>query len=146
MSAVDLLLVRLKRVRKTGPASWRADCPNGHEHARGSLAVTEADDGRVLLHCFACSDTPGILAAAGLEASDLFPERIKDTSPEGRRRARQAFKQSGWAAALGVLSREATVVGCAAGMLRQGRALSPEDDARLTMAMQRIDDARAVLT
>ncbi|HKZ10392.1 MAG TPA: hypothetical protein VJL61_06770 [Rhodanobacteraceae bacterium] len=146
MSAVDLLLVRLQRVRKTGPASWRADCPNGHEHARGSLSITEGDDGRVLLHCFACSDTPGILAAAGMEASDLFPERIKDQTPEGRRRARQAFKQSAWAAALGVLSREATVVACAAGMLRQGHALTAEDDSRLTLAMQRIDDARAVLT
>jgi hypothetical protein len=140
------LLSRLQRVRKTGPNSWRADCPNGHQHARGSLAITETEDGTVLVHCFACTDVRGILDATGLQLADLFPERIKDTSPEGRRRARQAFKQGAWAAALGVLSREATVVGCAAGMLRQGHALTPEDDTRLTLAMKRIDDARAVLT
>lgn len=143
MSA-DLLLSRVHNVRRSGDG-WRADCPNGHSKARSSLAVTQADDGRVLLHCFACNDTPGILAATGLEVADLFPERIRDPSPEARHRARQAFKQAGWMAALGVLMREATVVLIAAGMLRQGHALSGEDDARLALAMQRIEDARAVL-
>ena len=143
---VDVLLPRLERVRSTGPTSWRADCPNGHQHAHGSLAITEAADSTVLLHCFACGDTAGILGAVGLAVGDLFPGRIKDPSPEGRRRAREAFKRNGWAAALGVLSREATVVLCAAGMLRQGHALAPDDDNRLTLAMQRIDSARSVLS
>lgn len=144
MSA-DLLLSRLQHVRGTGPASWRANCPNGHQHARGSLAITVADDDRILLTCFACHDTPAILAAVGLELADLYPERIKDTSPEARQRAREAFKRDGRRAALGVLSRECLVVLAAAGMLRQGLALTADDDNRLTLAMQRIDDARAVL-
>ncbi|MGH8146477.1 MAG: hypothetical protein ACREPY_09095 [Rhodanobacteraceae bacterium] len=144
MSA-DQLLTRLHGVRKTGPASWRADCPNGHQHARGSLAITEADDGRILLTCFACHDTPAVLAALGLELADLYPERIKDPTPEGRRRAREAFKHSAWAAALRVLEREATVCIVATGMLRAHLALTRDDDARLAMAMQRIADARAVL-
>lgn len=139
------LLSRLHGVRTTGAASWRADCPNDHQHARGSLSVTVADDGRLLLHCFACGDVRGILAAVGLELGDLFPERIRDPSPEARQHARDAFKRSAWSAALRVLSREATVVGCAAAMLRQGDALTADDDARLIVAMQRIDDARAVL-
>lgn len=143
MSAAALLS-RLENVQRSGPG-WRANCPNGHAKARGSLSVAQADDGRVLLHCFACSDTPGILAAIGLEAADLFPERIRDPSPEARHRARETFKQAGWKAALGVLVREATVVLIAAGMLRQGHALSGEDDARLSLAMMRIEDARAVL-
>lgn len=144
MSA-ELLLSHLHNVRATGPNAWRADCPNGHQHARGSLAVTVGDDGRVLLYCFACNDVQGILGAVGLELADLFPERIKDPSPEARQRAREAFKRNAWAAALRVLSREATVVLAAAGMLRQGRALTAEDDARLTLAMQRIDGARELL-
>jgi hypothetical protein len=143
MSA-DILLSRLEHVRRSGDG-WRADCPNGHAKARGSLAIKEANDGTVLLHCFACSDVHGILSAVGLEVADLFPERIKDTSPEARQRAREAFKRSAWAAATGVLSRETTVVLAAAGMLRQGQPLSTEDDARLTLAMQRIDDARGLL-
>lgn len=140
------MLSRLERVHKTGPASWRADCPNGHQRARGSLAITAADDGRLLLNCFACSDTPGILAAIGLELADLFPERIRDPSPEGRRQAREAFRRSAWKSALGVLAAETTVVAAAAGMLRQHVPLSSYDDARLTLAMQRIDSARSVLS
>jgi hypothetical protein len=144
-SPIDQLLARLERVKQTGPGQWIARCP-AHQDKSPSMSVKQCDDGTILLHDFAGCSPSDILAAVGLELRDLFPERIKDTSPEGRRRARQAFKQGAWAAALGVLSREATVVGCAAGMLRQGHALTPEDDTRLTLAMQRIDDARAVLT
>lgn len=141
----DMLLSRLSHVRKSGPASWRAGCPCGHQRADGELSITEADDGRILLHAFCGHSAAEVLGAIGLELVDLYPERIRDVSPEGRARARAEAKRSGWAAALRVLSREATVVLCAAGMLRQGRALSADDDARLSLAMERIDDARAVL-
>ena len=144
MSA-QVLLERLQNVRKNGDG-WRCDCPNGHSKAKGSLAVTESSDGVTLAHCFACGDVQGILSAVGLTVSDLFPKRIRDPSPEGRQRTREAFQRNGWRAALGVLSREATVVLCAAGMLRQGTALSREDDARLSLAMHRIDSAREVLS
>lgn len=145
MSA-DILLARLRHVRSTGPASWRADCPNRHQHARGSLAITQTGDGCILLHCFACGDVHGILAAIGLEIADLFPERIKDPSPEARQRAREAFKRDGWRAALGVLGRESTCVLVAAGMLARGETLSANDHQRLNLAKQRIEDARVVLT
>lgn len=143
----ELLLSHLQHVRKSGPDSWRADCPNPvHQHgAHGGLSITATSDGTLLLKCFSCGDVRAILAALGLELADLFPERIKDTSPEGRQRAREAFRRSGWAAALRVLSREATVVLAAAGMLRQGHALTADDEGRLRLAMQRIEDARAVL-
>lgn len=139
------LLARLSRVHQSGPGAWRADCPNGHEHARGTLSIKEADDGRVLIHCFACGDTPGILAAVGLELADLFPERIRDPSPEGCRKAREAFRRSSWDAALRVLSRESTVVLIVASDLQQGRALADADAARLAEACQRIEAARDML-
>ena len=144
MSA-DILLSRLQHVRSTGPASWRADCPNSHAKARGSLSITQAEDGRVLLHCFACSDVHGILSAVGLELADLFPERIKDPSPEARQRAHEAFKRKGWAAALRVLSREACVVNAAAGWLRQRKPLTDDDYNRLVLACERIDCSREAL-
>lgn len=140
-----VLLGRLEGVHRSGNG-WRADCPNGHAKARGSLSIAQADDGRVLLHCFACADVYGILSTVGLELADLFPARIRNPSPEARQRAQDGFKRSSWAAALRVLSREATIVGCAAGMLRQNHALAAEDESRLTVAMQRIDDARVLLT
>lgn len=138
------ILSRLDGVRQHGN-SWRADCPNGHGKARGSLSITEADDGRVMLHCFACHDTPGILGALGLEMADLFPERIKDPSPEGRRKASEAFKQHSWRAAMGVLAREATVVAIAAQDMIGGRVLPAPDHDRLRVAEQRIQLAREVL-
>lgn len=138
------LLTRLEGVRRSGDG-WRANCPNGHAKARGSLSITEADDGRILLSCFACHDTPAILGTLGLELADLFPERIKDPSPEARQRAREAFKRSAWAAALGVLGREAGVVLLAARDMLAGKALPAGDVERLALAEDRIARAREVL-
>jgi hypothetical protein len=143
MSA-NLLLSRLHGLRQHGSA-WRADCPNGHNKARRSLSVTEVDDGRVMLHCFACNDTPGILRALGLEMADLFPEPIKDTSPEARKAAAEAFKRNAWRAALGVLNREATLVLIAANDMQAGNVLPETDVVRVRLAAQRIAQAREVL-
>ncbi|MEW9624691.1 hypothetical protein [Rhodanobacter geophilus] len=139
-----MLLSRLEGVRRSGDG-WRANCPNGHAKARGSLSVTEADDGRILLSCFACHDTPAILGTLGLELADLFPERIRDPSPEARQRARDAVKRSAWSAALGVLGREAGVVLLAARDMLAGKALPPGDVERLALAEDRIARAREVL-
>lgn len=143
-SPMDRLSPLLRNLRKYG-TGWRADCPNGHDRARGSLSITEADTGAVLMRCFACHDTRGILAAMGLELADLFPERIKDPSPEARKAAHEAFKRNGWAAALGVLAREATVVEIAAHDLTDNKTLNEVDHARLLLACERIHGAREVL-
>ncbi|MBS0456759.1 MAG: hypothetical protein JSS44_05455 [Proteobacteria bacterium] len=143
---IDRLLPLLRDVRAVSRDSWRADCPNGHQRLKDSLAITEASDGRILLHCFACNDVRGILAVVGLTSADLFPGRIRDPSPEARASAREAFKRSAWRAALGVLAREATVIACAAGMIRQGQVLSADDDERLAQAIERIHTAREVLS
>lgn len=140
-----VLLSRLEGVRQHGKG-WRANCPNGHNKTKGSLSIACADDGRVLMHCFACHDVQGILSAVGLELSDLFPERIRDPSPEARQRAQQAFMASGWKAALGVLGREATIVEIAAHDLAEGHALAEADHDRLLTACERIHAAREVLT
>lgn len=139
-----LLLSRLQGVRHHG-TGWRADCPNGHGKARGSLSIAEADDGRILLSCFACHDTPAILRKLGLELADLFPVRIKDPSPKARRAAVEALKRNSWGAALGVLEREATVVQIAASDMHSGKVLAAVDVARVGLAAQRISQAREVL-
>lgn len=140
----DILLSRLEHVRRAGNG-WRADCPNGHAKARGSLSIAQTDDGTVLLHCFACGDVHGILSAVGLEVGDLFPERIKDTSPKARNTRRDAFRQAGWAAALGVLAREAILVEVAAHDMAEGIAVTGVDHDRLLLACRRIHDVREIL-
>lgn len=75
MSAVDMLLSRLARVRKSKPNSWMACCP-AHEDRSPSLAVTYIEDGRILIHCFAGCEAGDVLAAVGLNIRDLFHERL----------------------------------------------------------------------
>lgn len=142
---LEVLLSCLANV-KPSSGGWRADCPNGHNKARGSLSIAEAGDGRVLLHCFACGDVPGILSSLGLQLADLFPQRIRDDwNPAARKAAIEAFRRSSWEAALRVLDREATVVLIAAGDVHKGKQLSYIDDARLMLAAHRITQARSVL-
>ncbi|PMQ03722.1 hypothetical protein DyAD56_18630 [Dyella sp. AD56] len=140
---VSLLLNRLDNVRRS-PSGWRANCPNDHANAKSSLAISESSDGRILLHCFACQDTPGILGRLGLTLADLYPEQLSQTAVVNRE-AREAFRRHAWTAALGVLSREAKITALAARDLADGGILSNADADRVAIAARRIDAAREVL-
>ena len=97
------------------------------------------------MHAF-CGHSPAeVLGAVGLSLGDLFPERIRDMTPEGRRKARQAFKETAWGAALSVLALEADVVFIASGMLRNAEVLTDADHERLGAACERIQSAKEVL-
>lgn len=142
---VELLLSRLEGVRTSG-RGWIARCP-AHDDRSASLSVSEGRDGlRAMVKCFAGCEVLAVLRSIGLELADLFPQRIADTSPEGRAATREAWRQSGWAAALGVLAREASVVLVAAHSLAVGKPLTAEDLSRLQVAVDRIEGAREVLT
>ena len=73
MSA-EILLSRLERVRKTGTDRWMASCP-AHQDKTPSLSIREAEDGKVLIHCFGggCGATD-ILEAVGLTLDAIFPD------------------------------------------------------------------------
>lgn len=139
---VDVLLSRLDRVRQFGKG-WSARCP-AHQDRQASLSVTIGNDGRILAHCFAGCAIVDVLGAVGLTLADLFPARIRDDSPEGRRELREAARQAQWRAALGVLAVEATVVSIAAYDVLRGR-VSDADAHRVALAVERIDAAREVL-
>lgn len=68
---LDLLLERLAGVRKRG-RGYSALCP-AHNDREPSLSITEGDDGRVLLHCFAGCSPEEIAAELDLKMRDLFP-------------------------------------------------------------------------
>lgn len=70
---VDSVLSRLERVRVARGESFMAVCP-AHEDRVPSLSITEGQDGRVLIHCFAGCDTSDVVAALGLGFRDLFPK------------------------------------------------------------------------
>jgi hypothetical protein len=82
-------------------SGWMARCPNTAGHANGdrhpSLSISEGRDGRTLLRCFACGDTPAIMAAIGLQWADIFPP--DSPRPQRRTTKPQALNADGeWAA------------------------------------------------
>ncbi len=70
---IDEFLALLKGVKKSGEG-WQALCP-AHDDNRQSLHVSEGDDGRILVNCFAGCEVSQICAALGIRVSDLFPEK-----------------------------------------------------------------------
>jgi hypothetical protein len=67
---IDFVLGQLDGVVRAGKA-FKALCP-AHGDKTPSLSVKEGDDGRVLMHCFAGCSTDAVIAALGLNMSDLF--------------------------------------------------------------------------
>jgi hypothetical protein len=132
MSNVDALLSRLDKVRKTGRDSWMACCP-AHPDKNPSLTIRETEDGRILVHDHGqgCS-VHEIVAAVGLELTDLFPPR-----PAGHRHApeRRPFPA---ADCLRAVAFEALVVSAAAAAILAGE---PFDRDRLILATSRIQSA-----
>ena len=129
MTAATALLDRLDGVRETGRGRWLARCP-AHADRSPSLSITEGDDGRVLVHCFAGCGAAEIVAAVGLELSDLFPPRPGATGDvtarDGHRQARMRCGLTASEAAT-LLSRDATTVAVAAANVAAGTALTPDD-------------------
>lgn len=143
-ASADVLLNRLDAVQKVGDG-WRARCPACEGRSR-KLAITESD-GRVLIHCFGGCAAGDVLAAIGLTWADLHPPRSWPPSREESRRARRAIQQSGWAAALAVLSLESKIVALAANDIHTlGGLQSGSDLDRLNLAAERIAAASAALT
>ncbi len=64
----------LESAKKESPGQWIAKCPT-HDDSTASLAVTQGEDGRVLLYCGAGCDTKDVLGALGLKFSDLSPQK-----------------------------------------------------------------------
>lgn len=143
--AVDVLLDRLESVRRVG-RGWRARCPCCGGHRRDHLSITEADDGRVLLHAFCGCPALDVVQAVGLRLADLFPVPLPAESPQERKAAWLAAREAGWRAALKLLDDEAFIVQRAADHVVLTEApMSAEDMARLNLACSRIEQARTVL-
>ena len=137
MTPVEQLISRLEKVRGRN-GSWTACCP-AHEDRSPSLSVREAQDGRVLLHCFGGCDTESVLAAVGMTFSDLWPaDRQRERLGHGVKPVKPAFYASDL---LRVIDFEALVVQIAALDIAAGKNLSANDRERLRVAQQRISEA-----
>jgi hypothetical protein len=88
-------LERLGRRTRGRHHSFMAQCPTpDHGEGRGdrhpSLHVSEGEDGRALVYCFAGCDLSDVLAPLRLEARDLFPNRA--SFRPARRRTRHTHE------------------------------------------------------
>ena len=127
--SVDTLLQRLTKV-KGGRGHWTACCP-AHEDRSPSLAVTETDDGRILLKCFGGCSVQAIVCAIGMDMTDLFP----DSNDHYKPKVKNAFYATDL---LKLIEFESTIVIIAANDLANGKQLSDNDRSRLKQAHERI--------
>jgi hypothetical protein len=134
----DALLSRLDKVKRTGPDRWVARCP-AHDDRGPSLSIRELDDGRVLLFDFGGCSVHEVVAAVGLELSDLFPPHPLHETHRAERRPFSADD------ALRCLDFEATLIHLAACDMAAGNTLSDDDRARLALAARRIHDAMGAI-
>jgi hypothetical protein len=144
LNPVNTVLERFDNPRISG-SGWRVDCPTGHR-SRGTLSVTEGDDGRALLFCHAGCTIDEILAGLGLQKQDLYIRQDPvNATPQQKREWREKVRQSGWKIALELLPLEILIVQCAAVQLTTGKPLNLADHKRLELASKRISSARQVL-
>lgn len=87
---VSLILSKLPNARRNG-FGWIALCP-AHEDGNPSLSVSEGEDGRVLLHCYAGCSADEVCGALGIRVSLLFP---RDDTRAGTSPLRHAARQRG---------------------------------------------------
>ena len=92
---IDLhsFLDRFEDVRETGEGGgkiqYEAKCP-AHDTKHRSLAIAATRDGRYLVHCHAGCSASDVLAAVGLELSDLYPDGCMQESIKPRQRSQKA--------------------------------------------------------
>ena len=120
-ACLEKVLGRLDKVKQAGVRQWKACCA-GHNDKYPSLSIREADDGKVLLHCWAGCTTAEITAAIGLELRDLFP--CEHQPRKGPSKA--------------AVEHERTVYQIGLSIQMQGCHLSAEDQARFDLAKQRL--------
>ena len=135
---VQTLLSRLDRVKQTGRGRWVACCP-AHDDKRPSLAITETDEGKVLVHDFGGCSVYDVLFSVGMKVQDLFPP-----SPGPREIMRTAKMPFSYADALRCISFEALLAATAACNLANGHPLTDVDKNRLLVASRRINHALEV--
>lgn len=128
---IDDLISRLDRVKKGSKrGTYQARCP-AHDDKGPSLTVSEGDDGRILIHCFAGCSVHEVVGALGIEITDLFPPReTHHGKPE-----RRPFPA---ADVLRAIAFEALIVATAGAALLSGEPFTDEDRERLMLAVSRI--------
>ncbi len=136
--SIETLISRLDGVKETGHGKYVARCP-AHDDKSPSLAIKECGDGRILIHDFAGCETEDVLAAIGLEFSDVMPERIG--TEHSYKRMRQPFDAR---QVLATLDHESLVVSIIGADFLEHKDIDEDTWSRLGAAVSRINSARSL--
>lgn len=137
------ILNRLEGVSKT-PNGYVARCP-AHNDRSPSLSLSEADNGKILVHCFAGCPVLDVLGAIQLELADLFPRRQEsNTGSHSRGITNRWSIGAELRAAINVLALESEIL-LIGGRKSIAGTITFDDLERIALAVSRIFDARAVL-
>ena len=128
---------RLERVRQSGPNRWTARCPS-HPDKNPSLGISEGDDGRILIKCFAGCGIEAIVVAVGLTLEDIMPERVN----RGQQVYKPIRKPFPAADVIEMLGTETLIIWLAACDMAAGKTLTDAERERLNLAAQRIEASR----
>lgn len=90
---VDVILSRLNNVRKSSEGRWMACCP-AHTDRSPSLSIREADDGTLLVKCFAGCNISNVMTAVGMTVADLFPNSPQNSLAQKTARLNWISNQS----------------------------------------------------
>lgn len=124
VTSIEKLLSTLDKVKLAKAGHWVACCPAHHDRTP-SLSISEAQDGTVLIKCWAGCNAAQIVAAVGLELRDLFPARVgKPRKPRPSRKA---------------INHERFVVAIGNAQLANGETLDSKDQARFNLALARLE-------
>ena len=120
MSAAEYFVSKLSGVKVVPAGSWKgrwlALCP-AHEDKDPSLAVTEHQDGRLLIKCWAGCGAIDVVNALGLELKDLYPATDRNYDPFYRPRKARADPEND----------DEEILRIARGIRANGGTLSPSD-------------------
>ena len=139
-SAIDLLLDRLSSVKQTRPDRWQARCP-AHDDRSPSLAITETQDGTILVKCWAGCSAADIVGGVGLQLKDLFPPRFDGQTYQGSKPPRYSATEI-----VKTLVLESTILLLGYRALQRGEALDAQDEGRVELAIQAIESCREVVS
>lgn len=135
--SVEDIISRLEKVRRTRAHNWIAACP-AHQDKSPSLTLHAADDGRILVRCWAGCSFEEIVSGVGLGYEPWFPPKQADDFKKAVRKPYPA------ADVLEAIAGEAMVVAVTIAGIANGTKLTPEDYLRMLTAAGRIAEARRI--
>lgn len=133
---IDNLLSRLDKVKAGSNGRYMACCP-AHDDQSPSLVISEADDGKILLHCYAGCTAQEVVYSLGLTLKDLFPDTGNDhpnVLPDWKR---ERYEKA--------LFSQKVIVSMSENLTSQGHQLSPNDQHAYDLAKSRIRKLEGVL-